>query len=292
MGGDLFSTFFTYKGAIMDETLQVVLQTSKIWSTGDIVALIVAGVSFLGTIIVGVITNKVTKKISDENINFQRQMTKKNIDANLISNARIKWVQDVRSATAELLALCHEFINEIDKEELFPLVVRIQEAIELLILYFGHEDMDEKQGVDLKCKENNINKNSAIVFFLLNLSKKINKYYLIIKSGRDVELKEIREKNLIGVHEYVVGFEINDIEIENGEVYQVEEPIFDPKYQERLDRTDREIKDIARSLDDIINDISELRDIIRTYLKIEWNKAKNGEEEYECGFNIAKNNCK
>ena len=186
---------------VMGEVTESIISIFGIMFTmGDLIAIFVVFIAFGGVIISTIYTNNTTKKISKSNEEQQYKLNQKNIDANLIANARIEWIQSVRKTTSELLALLFEILNTTDKDCLLEPVLKAQEKIELLILYFGHESTEEKfkddafynkvEKMDGKSKDDilykisdNSNKNILIVEFLSELSKNfisfIKKLYLM-----------------------------------------------------------------------------------------------------------------
>lgn len=262
----------------IDGTVEIITQSGNAFSTGDIIAIVVSVIAFIGVIVSTVMTNRTTKKINKSNEELQEKWNQKNIDATLIANARIEWIQKVRNTTAELLALYFEVINTVDKETLLESVIKAQEKTELLILFFGHEEQNVKdQPVDLHCPKNNINKNASIVVFLSSLSQRIYRYYEINKLDELGRLEDIRSRRLNEMQAHVVGFEGEEYEDEHGNIGTHSVPILDKRYEDSLDQIEEKIDNIVNISKDISNDLSKLRDIIRIYLKIEWNKAKKGE---------------
>nr|WP_295683791.1 hypothetical protein [uncultured Lachnoclostridium sp.] len=261
----------------IDGTLELVSKSTESINTGDIIAIIVAIVSFVGIIITTILTNRTTKKINESNSKLQEKWNQKNIDASLIANARIEWIQKVRNTTAELVALYFEALNVVDKDILLDTVVKAQEKTELLILFFGHEEKGNNLvTIDMCSTEKNDNKNNQIVKFLSSLSKKLFRYYESVKTNELDKLKQIRENRLNEMHDHIVDYVYEEYTDEYGCPNTTQVPIMDEDYENSLDKIDSEIDNLVQVSTDINNDIIYLRDVIRTYLKIEWNKAKTG----------------
>ncbi|WP_028830134.1 hypothetical protein [Proteocatella sphenisci] len=262
----------------IDGTVEIITQYASIFSTGDIIAVFVSIISLLGVIISTTVTNLTTKKISESNEKSQEKLNQKNIEANLIAKARIEWIQKVRNTTAELLALYFKVINTVDKEHLLEYVIKAQEKTELLILYFGHEEQNGMdQPVDLHFHKNNINKNNSIVEFLSILSNKIYRYYESVKLDEFNKLEDIRNRRFDEMQNHVLDLEVEEYEDECGNVGMHHIPILDEACEDSLNEIDERINNVVAISKSIKNDVSNLRDIIRIYLKIEWNKAKKCE---------------
>ena len=118
-------------------TLELITETGPIINTGDVIAIIVAVISLIGVVISTLMTNRTTKKINKENSRLQEKWNQKNIDANLIAQARIEWIQNVRKTTSELLVHYFSMINLRNLENIDQELLDSQEKNELLILYFG-----------------------------------------------------------------------------------------------------------------------------------------------------------
>lgn len=261
----------------IDGTIKLITQTNSLFSTGDIIAIIVALISLTGVIVSTIMTNRTTKKINTSNEKLQEKWNQKNIDASLTASARIEWIQKVRNTTSELIVLYYEALNTVDAKDLLETVIKAQGKTELLILFFGHEEKEmEKHKVNLLCTVDNDNKNSHIVDFLSSLSKKLYRYYENVKFDKLKSLETIRDRRYSEMQDHVLSYDYEEYTDEYGIVREVSVPIFDEEYQESLDVIEEQITNLVKVSKDINSDLLMLRNIIRTYLKIEWNKAKTG----------------
>jgi hypothetical protein len=257
--------------------IEIATQSTSLLSTGDIIAIIVALISFVGVIISAIMTNNTTKKINASNKQLQEKWNQKNIDASLTASARIEWIQKVRNTTAELIALYFEALNTVDKADLLGAVIKAQEKTELLILFFGHEEKETTtQDVDLCCIANNDNKNNLIVNFLSSLAKKLYRYYENVKTEKLKNLELVRDRRYDEMQKHILDYDYEEYTDEYGISKFEQIPIVDIEYQQSLDEIDQQIDNLVKVSKDINSDLLMLRDIIRTYLKIEWNKAKKG----------------
>lgn len=262
---------------VIDGTVEFVARSNSLFSTGDIIAIIVAVISLVGIIVSTIMINRTMKKINKSNEQFQERWNQKNIDASLTASARIEWIQAVRNTTSELIALYFEALNTVDAADLLETVIKVQGKTELLILYFGHEEKEiSKQKVDLCYTVNNDSKNSHIVDFLSSLSKKLYRYYENVKFNKLKSLEAIRDERYDKMQDHVLSYEYEDYTDKYGIVRGIAVPILEQEYEESLDDIDQQIDNLVKVSKDINSDLLMLRDIIRTYLKIEWNKAKTG----------------
>lgn len=134
----------------------------------------------------------------------------------------------------------------------------------------------QKKEIDILDKNTNEGKNDLIVEFLTELSNDFSTFNKNVKSGilsqAEARLDHVASKlqnNIIGVSH------IEEVEIE-GEIHQNIEYEFEKAVEDEYNNEQikvDEIKKFNRGLDE---KLVKLRDIIRTYLKIEWNKAKMG----------------
>lgn len=274
----------------VDGTVRLITEGSNGLSNGDWVAIIVSIISLTGVIATTVYTNITTKKINSVNNKFKKGMDEENkelkkllnqkdIDADLKAKARIEWIQKVRGTTAELNALYFRILNEKDKEKLLDIYTESQEKSGLLILYFGHEKKEKtnKSKEEILFNPNsNDNKNDIIVNYLTNLS---NNYYVFYKKVMDDtlnKLEDIRQIRFQEMYSKATDF-IEYINFDpDGNEYSDKIPNpsrEDEKSHEEAVNNIREYAEFSKKLE---NSITELRDFMRIYLKIEWNKAKEG----------------
>lgn len=245
---------------------------------GDIVAIVVAIIAFIGVLISTYTTNKTTKRINESNNKLQEKWNQKNIDANLIASARIEWIQKVRNLSAELLSLYFSILNYEDADKIQVTFSNTIEKTELLILYFGHEDNVNADESCLLNKETNAGKNEQIVQFVISLSQKFNKHNAFVQDGGLTKLqksiKDARKEMYNNAEMVKIGECYNE---DADDMMDMEEPRYqtdDIIYVTKLEA--REV-DKKTEITNLQNDLIFFRNIIRTYLKIEWNKAKSVE---------------
>ncbi|KXH86780.1 hypothetical protein [Sporosarcina sp. HYO08] len=192
------------------------------------------------------------------------------------ANARVEWIQNVRNVTAEIISSYSSALNEDDPEEVQKIIVEVREKIERLILFFGHETKKEKD-IDVLDIKSNKGKNSLIVDFLTKLSDDFLKYNKNVKSRilsqaearLDSLNSELQDNNIVGI-EYQEVIEID------GRNHMSTEYKYNEEVKSQYDKEASKVKEIKKFNEELANDLVKLRNIIRIYLKIEWNKAKKG----------------
>lgn len=231
-----------------------------------IAAIITAGVSSFITLIISIYT-----------LISNRKWNQKKIDADLKSKARIDWIQKVRATTAELISLYYKVLNEKD-EALAKAYTAAREKSELLILYFGPESTILTGGREvLFNEEDNEGKNKILVDFLSELTKKIDEFYIYeINNGlRKLKKLEKEASDEMSLNPKKVKEEayFNDEGIKRIARLPIYDEILVNNYYFAKDQV-KKYEDIKKSNE---NELIFLRDVMRNYLKIEWNKAKEGQ---------------
>lgn len=261
-------------------TFELVGGTSQGLSWGNFVAIGVALLSFIGVLINAFSTNRMSKKINQNNNTLQEKLNQKNIDANLRAKARIEWIQNVRKTSAELISLYYELLNITDKDRLLETFISSQEKTELLILFFGPEKQHKEltPEASIESVESNEGKNDLVVEFLSKLNKDFYLYYKKALKDEKSELERIHKRRLSIMFEKPIDYvELEPLYDDDGNECRNLEPIFDPALEEEVNKIEELIEKNAMFTNNLQERLIQLRDIIRVYLKIEWNKAKKGE---------------
>lgn len=206
------------------------------------------------------------EKIAESVQEAEDNRTKIQIDANVVWTARVEWIQNVRNITAELLATVNNYILSRDIETQKKNLEVIREKKELLILYFG-PDKKSNAEVDILDNTSNESKNEKIVELINKIYE--GAYYYFQKS------------NLINQHHNNVlkckSCECSSDMYESCEIVENGNMLFDEQ-----DRRCKEYKDYNLQIehkyvlenDELKKNISKLTEVMRVYLKIEWNRAK------------------
>ena len=265
---------------LIDGTLKIITESTSSMSTSDVITMGAAFIAALTSIIGILISNRNAKKINDSNLAQQNKWNQKNIDASLKASARIEWIQKVRNTTADLLSSYSDILNTTEPQKIDDALVNSQQKTELLVLFFGPEkvqvDQDEDRNILLN-KENNDGKNDILVYFIIELAQRISEYANSAKKDRYNKLQEAvrtaRDEAYRNAKQVLIGYNYT----EDGD----EMPEYDYEWQEEdnmeVAYAERALSKEKKKINELRNDLFFLRNVIRIYLKIEWNKAKNGQ---------------
>lgn len=160
-------------------------------------------------------------------------------------------------------------------------LINSQEKNELLILYFGNdttniieEDLNRES---LLNEESNKGKNNLLVELLLDLAKRFSQYSIDVKNDRTSKLKNAVDEARKEMYKNATMQKIGEEWIEDIDDFI---PVEEPEYQEddvqNLVRTESALKKERKKIEALQDDLILFRDAIRTYLKIEWEIAKQG----------------
>lgn len=100
-------------------------------------------------------------------LNHQKKLNDENFKGNIVSKARIEWIQEVRKKSVDFIAACYDYFryaklhnDKYDDEKIIELKNIIEKNATLLILYFGPDSGENKN-------------NDFIVYLITTLSEKI-----------------------------------------------------------------------------------------------------------------------
>lgn len=209
---------------------------------------------------------------------FEQEWNQKQLDADLKSKARIEWIQKVRENTAELISLYYAMLKETNKDSLFEQLREAKKMNDLLILYFGPENNEMVDDFSvLECTETNNGKNDVLVQYLSSLFVEFNEYYK--NTSRDV--LSIIKSHRKDLWDDMINKPIDKIPIApyitpDGEEIEQYEPVWDEGLQQKVKECDMQINSYYKQISVLENKLEELRNYMRIYLKLEWNKAKEG----------------
>ena len=250
----------------MEPTIRVILELNENWWNNSFTTAVIA---LLGVIGSGYLTywintklNKEAfdaqeklqnslideqKRIHEDNLRLQQSITSQNIDASIKANARIEWIQEVRRTASSYLSVLSKLRNinlKIIKE------LADIEKVDRFISGCKHSGKSHK-AIDAH-KEN------------LLANYKILKHDLDVM---EVDVIEYSEKLLLFFSEKSDHKAIENLIIECPNYI-----VTMKKYFEDYNR--KKFEEVGLS---IANNIFELRQEFRRYLKIEWDRAKNNE---------------
>ncbi|MGX7393998.1 hypothetical protein [Carnobacterium mobile] len=245
------------------------------------------GVSIVSLILVGV------------NIIVTIYMNNKKIKADLVSKARIEWIQEVRRETSELLILYYKLFDKNQKNDSSDIMLKIKEKTELLILFFGPDEnnnnsdfskevfikedntigLSEDAVAKLFNTVNNDFKNEYIVTYLQVLFEYFEMYYENINSKILDNLQQSRNNAMNEMYEFPEQeydtYEVMDED--SGEVMTIKEHKYiNLNAKSQVSNIDKKIKVFLTPSNEYKNYLYKLNNIMRLYLKNEWSKAKQG----------------
>lgn len=259
-----------------------------IWiSITGVASLIAATLSFIGVFI---------------NRKTQKDIAKQQISANLKAKARIEWIEKVRENSSNflvhLISLQKEKANFNEKWE------NIEKYSELLKLYFSSKKVSEIekeiyiQGNVIKFSHKaetilfneslNDDKNQYVIQYIECIKKLYKNDHFsrkrkMLANSNKVYSELIREQTKLLEHTQV-GFEYIKTEIDEkvkipkvtSNIKSDESNVYD-QLEKRIVAIEKNIENIKADIEGFHTVIEEFFSIISLYLKIEWDKAKNGE---------------
>lgn len=209
----------------------------------------------------------------------------------LKSKNRIYWIEDVRKLTSDLISIYYELLsfykfNTKTNEDLYLKLCEARKYTDLLILNFSIDDDnkkdDKEDGNILDNRYINNGKNQHMARFIEDIFNSFYNYYSVknnIDDCIDNYNKNVDEAEKI----YDADFEWQTYQEydDEGRKYEVTEllPINDyDSIQEHIEKASKlksKLEELKKAKKDLESKLFLLRDRIRIYLKIEWDKAKD-----------------
>lgn len=213
-------------------------------------------VPFIGTLAGIYVNYRISKKNSEESKEFQenqrtfqKEMTQKQIDANLKAQARIEWISDVRELVAE-------YISELSvlQQILFQMIIPVE-----TIQIENRKEKPRQQIIDenLDKIEPLLEKLNSQRMKITSLSEKILLFFSSKEDHKKIENELIYAQNQLMVLEIF----IRKIKGEKMNPTPIDACL--PKEFNQFDMM-------------IVSNIMNLRSTFRDYFKAEWDKAKEG----------------
>lgn len=251
----------------MDSTVKAAIITA-------IITLIISITSSILTIVKMFLDYKKGKKERDSQIKIAKsaqeaedKRTKIQIDANVVWAARVEWIQNVRNITVELLSAVNNYTQSVDVESQKRNLEIVHKNSKLLILYFGP---DEKQNtnVNILDKTTNESKNEKIVQLIKKIDDDSSVYFMKSDWITQHHNSVLYCKSCKDSSEIYESCEI----IENGNISNEE---MDRRCTEYIDYNLQMENQYIVENKELSTNIAKLTEVMRIYLKIEWNRAKN-----------------
>ena len=236
---------------------QTTLSTQESFPLTEVIAIIAAFFSLVGLVFTTIYTVKKNTKLQN-------------------ANARVEWIQKVRNVTAELISTYYSVLNEDNVDELQKAIISAREKVELLVLYFGPEKNSSNEKTDLMNQDTNSGKNDLILEFLIDLSNDFVKYYKNSQMGILPRAEARLDRASTELQENITGIAFQEEVEVDGQYYTNTEYDFAPDAERDYEQRQKEVAVIKAFNASLDEKLIKLRNIMRIYLKIEWNKAKLG----------------
>lgn len=251
--------------------------------TAETATIISAILAFAASVIASILSGysiHVTKKGNKENIESNEKISREvqaaenkrnesQIDANIVWNARVEWIQNVRRVTAEFITNCYKYM-QIDGEPSNKDLISVEEKKLLLILYFGPDGhgSDQKKATDIFDEKTNDAKNGLIVGLINDI------YGQIIRYHHEQKLLDNCRKELAKCAECENGQ--TDKQTDKQYVCKINEY---EKFSENdclnfKDKISKEVEESNTAIRRLSENLNNLSEAMRIYLKIEWDRAK------------------
>ena len=225
-----------------------------------LVAAILAVVASGAAIVVNRHSNEKIAKQAEDAENTRAEAA---INANLTANARIEWIQNVRRVTAELISASYNYITAKEPAQQWEVVL---EKKSLFVLYFGPDSNNDKlpKADNLLDVETNKGKNDMLVSFINDLYLKLfpYPYHDSTHQKNNKFLSQCYNCQYEDVEEQKCEKD------EHGTKYTKEDcELAIERYKKIIEECEIYKRDTATKLE-------EFSEIMRIYMKIEWDRAK------------------
>lgn len=204
----------------------------------------------------------------------QKKENKKNLDANITCNARIEWIQNVRRVTAEFITAAYKYMGSVGEDEKKINFNLVQEKKSLLILYFGHDDINfNNKAQDIFDKNSNNAKNEMVIKLINDISHQLRDYFFNKNMLDEAQKRQVNcldcESPEKSPKTYICTKEGYD-----GDILYFDEDDC-KEYKKEINQNKEIYSDNIEALQSNINKFTEA---MRIYLKLEWNRAKKRDE--------------
>lgn len=219
------------------------------------------------------------ESVRQQQKSFESKWNQAKIDADLIAKARIAWIENVRVATSRFIASCYSLMRVVERtydDKMNKQHLSAKENGLLLMLYFGPDQSTEKEDnivVTNKGKNDQIVSliNEALVL-VENLYSKDLYNALKQETADKKEQLELQYEALPIDHiEYYKPNDTNE-EIPK-DIPDETTPEYSKYKNEKMEFDKFNYKNSPDYLQEVLKNLTEM---IRRYLKIEWDVAKQG----------------
>lgn len=191
-------------------------------------------------------SNKIlTKEINESNEKLKEKLLKDRIQADVTALSRIKWIEEVRKTSADYISALNGYYFHYDNEEKKEKFIELSYRMKLYFPLNFNDNMSEKNAEDEK---NMIQLSEGILNESEDFFKgKFNKDYIVHGSNSVNKFLSNKNSNVANSPFINMMFDINLKLMLNDR----------PEEQQKNEMVDKTI------------------DVISTYLKVEWDRAKN-----------------
>lgn len=210
------------------------------------------------------------EKVTDIIQNKEDQRTKMQFDANIVWAARVEWIQNVRNLTAEFITNLNKFMFSEDNITRKKYLELIHAKSNLLILYFG-PDKQSNTKVDLFDQTSNISKNEHIVKLIENINDNASAYF-----WRKSEIENYQNSTSLCQNCKASSDIYENCDFINNTMSEDE---VKKSCNNHIDNCSNKINDLRQENQAFKDSIQDFTKIMRIYLKLEWNRAKDWNKE-------------
>ena len=220
------------------------------------------------------VTNRTNREIAMLEQDAENERNETQIDANIVWAARVEWIQNVRNLTAEFISAVNNYIlsDNVNVELRKRNFEIMREKSWLLILYFGPDAdniVDDK--ANIMDKHSNNAKNEKIVKLIQDICDGAETYFLKLQWISEFESSLSMCKECKDLEEI---FETCEI-IKCGQLSAEEQN----KRCESHKKYNLEcVHEYIVQNNEFKSKITRLIEVMRIYLKIEWNRTKERKE--------------
>jgi hypothetical protein len=190
---------------------------------------------------------------------FAYKSVKKQIRGDVVAKSRIEWIQEVRKLTADLISAYFEWqvliiqyrINKTNVSDIIPKSIEIQKKTQLLSLYFNAKPTEE-----ISCKNYDD--------YRTNIYNKLINVDIVKKEPIETNARIV--KMLVYILDDSLGYCNFEDELVQSDFFKNPESPENKLKKEEYDKRGKEIMCYC----------NELSEVMSVYLKIEWDKAKEG----------------